>query len=70
MNPATRIALQGRIDQLESLVRSLLDKQPKRLSTPLHEGARVSTSTAVSAEEPILNDFGHMDLKDQESSYF
>jgi hypothetical protein len=62
IDPGMRRILQDRIDQLESMVRSLLEKQPDSLAT--------STTGGTSRKEGLItHEFGRINLKEHESSY-
>jgi hypothetical protein len=70
IDPSTRRILQDRINQLESLVRSLLEKQPDKLTTSTTGNTLPSEATAIAKEgDLIAHDFGRINLKDHESSY-
>jgi hypothetical protein len=70
IDPSTRRILQDRINQLEVLVRSLLEKQPDKHDTSATGSASPSETTAIVKEEDrITSDFGRINLKEHESSY-
>jgi hypothetical protein len=70
IDPSIRRILQDRINQLETLVRSLLEKQPDRHAIAATGSALPSEITAIVKEEDcILSDFGRINLKEHESSY-
>jgi hypothetical protein len=70
IDPSTRRILQDRINQLELLVRSLLEKQPDKHDTSAAGSALPSETTAIVKEEDrVTSEFGRINLKEHESSY-
>lgn len=67
---ATRKAFEERIDQLESLVRSLLDKQEKLPDARMPGNlATQETTETVAAVDPLVYEAGRINLNDHQSSY-
>ncbi|KAL1800488.1 hypothetical protein ACET3X_000830 [Alternaria dauci] len=70
MEIATQRAAQERIDKLESMVRSLLDKQESKVSAPLPGSVPLPMATGHTADaDPLTYEVGSMNLENRESSY-
>ncbi|CAG5146173.1 uncharacterized protein ALTATR162_LOCUS1834 [Alternaria atra] len=70
MDTTTRRVFQERIDQLESLVRSLLGKQEEKLVAPLPGSVAFSMATNIAADaDPLTYEVGRMNLENHEFSY-
>ncbi|KAK9425899.1 hypothetical protein SUNI508_12792 [Seiridium unicorne] len=69
VDPGIQNTFHGRIDHLESLVRSLVEKQQDKTATLNPRNKEAFKATASDDEEVLTHNFGRINLQVHESSY-